>query len=71
VTHESPTTWVKEGTLKGRIVTLMSDGRERKSSAIIKSLKAKKIQSSVYGALKELVKNGFLCKPAFGFYKKI
>lgn len=69
--HEQPMAWVKEGTLKGRIVALMSDCRERKSAAIIKSLKAKKIQSSVYGALKELVKNGFLCKPAFGFYKKI
>jgi len=65
-----PTTWVDENTLKGRIITLMGDGRERKSSIIIKSLKAKNVKSSVYHALKELVNEGFLMKPAYGFYRK-
>lgn len=62
--------WVDDSTLKGRIAMLMSDGRERKSSAIIKALKAKHVKSSVYHGLKELVISGYLVKPAHGYYRK-
>jgi hypothetical protein len=65
-----PTVWVEDDSIKGRVVAVMADGRERKSGVIIKALKAKNYKSSVYHALKELVEAGFLVKPAYGHYRK-
>ena len=65
-----PTVWVQDDSIKGRVMAVMADGRERKSGAIIKSLKAKNFKSTVYHALKELVETGFLVKPAYGHYRK-
>lgn len=56
--------------LKGRIMTLMRDGKKRKSSVIIKTLKADSIKSSVYHALKELLNEDHLTKPEYGIYRK-
>lgn len=56
--------------LKGRIMNLMRDGRKRKSSAIIKSIKATNVKSSAYHALKQLLEEGHLTKPEYGFYCK-
>ena len=53
-----------------RVMELMKDGRERKSGAIIKSLKGEKIKSSIYSALTELVNAGLLIRPAYGHYRK-
>ena len=59
-----------EGTFEARIIELMADGRERRAGAIIKSLKAKGHKSSVYHALRALVVDGVLLKPAYGHYRK-
>ena len=56
--------------LKGRIMNLMRDGRKRKSSAIIKAIKATNVKSSAYHALKQLLEEGHLIKPEYGFYCK-
>lgn len=61
---------LEPNSLKGRVMALMNDGKDRKSSTIIKALKGNSIKSSVYHALKELVKDGHLMKPAYGIYRK-
>jgi hypothetical protein len=57
-------------TFESRIVELMADGRERRAATIIKALKAKSRKSSVYHALKRLVADGVLVKPAYAHYRK-
>lgn len=63
------TTFYAEDTWKGKIVALMTDGRERKASAIVKTLKASKHKSAVHQALSDLVKEDALEKPAYAHYR--
>jgi hypothetical protein len=63
------TTFYLEDAWKGKVVSLMTDGRERKTSAIIKALKATKHKSAIYGALTTLVADGALVKTAYAHYR--
>ena len=57
------------GMLKAKLMGLMSDGKERKSLDIVKSLGKAKNPSSVYSALSAMAEEGHLIRTRFAHYR--